>query len=582
MRRSNKKVIIIIIILLIFIAIGAFCIIKISNTNNKKENSITAEDVNYYLLKDGSKYGVIDKEGNIILKPIYAKIDIPNPEKDFFLCATEIGENENKYIAVNKEKQTLLGEFENIKAISVNELTSYVPYESDTLIYKENNLYGLIDFEGKKITKADYEDITNLDYKNGYLKVKKEGKYGIITTKGKQIVKNEYDNITADGYYNNESQYKQAGFILRIKTDNGYKFGYANEKGNVLLETEYVEITRITEIEDSKDVYLIVSYNGKYGLYKNNKKILSTEYENIQYDKGSNLLIIDKGNAEGVCDLEGKTIIPIDYDIVAIGGDYINTVKDNTNLVFDTQGNRIDTDVTNHTKVSDEYSIIIDKENNYNIVNKDNKKLLKVKYVYLEYFRDNMFIAAQENKTGLIKADGTILIPSIYGTIQKIEGTDLLQATDSETGKIDLINKNGKVKEGFENAYIEKTDNYIKIWNSSELQYFDLNAEPISNRDIFRENQIFASVKNGKWGFIDKSGNDVSEFKYDMVTEENKGVCGFKEGNRWGIINSEGKVILNPTYEINTSIPKFIGTFFEYSSGINVPLYSKDIPNNNE
>ena len=79
--------------------------------------------------------------------------------------------------AVDSNNTQKLSQFEDVEAIEINPLTSIVPYEKDILKYKEGNLYGLINLEGKKILPAEYEDIKNIDYKEGYLKVKKDGLY---------------------------------------------------------------------------------------------------------------------------------------------------------------------------------------------------------------------------------------------------------------------------------------------------------------------------------------------------------------------------------------------------------------------
>ena len=52
--------------------------------------------------------------------------------------------------------------------------------------------YGLIDFSGKVIVKAKYEEISSFDYNEGLLLVKEKGKYGIININGAIVVKPKY------------------------------------------------------------------------------------------------------------------------------------------------------------------------------------------------------------------------------------------------------------------------------------------------------------------------------------------------------------------------------------------------------
>lgn len=572
MIRENKKIVAII-IAIIAIILAVFIVVAISKKDAIDVQEITEEDVKFYVLRTNQKYGVIDNNGNTIIEPQYNDIQIPNPTVDLFLCTNEEGENK-KWKAINKESQELLTEYSSLEALPINHQTSYVPYEKNILLYKEGNYYGIIDFQGKKITDAIYEEILGIDYKEGYLKVKEQNQYGVIDIKGNNIIKNEYDNIMADGYYNKESKYKRAGFITRIKTDDGYRFGYVNSNGKKLLDSIYNELNRITEIENDKDAYLIISINGKYGLVKNGKVILEPEYTEISFDKNSNLLIITKGESSGISDLTGKFILPLDYDSIAIGGDYIIANKGDTKLVFNTLGEQIDTDISNHTKVSQDYSIIIDNDNYYNIVDNSNKKLLSDKYIYIEYFKDDMFIATKDAKTGIIKANGNIVVPIVYGTVQRIEDTELLQGIDTTNNKIDIIDAQGKVINGLENAKIVKTDKYIKIYSQTDMKYYDLSGKVVYNRELLKENSIFADCKNGKWAFLNSNGTNITEYKFEMTTEQNGDFAGFKQDGLWGVMDKDGNIILNPTYKIESeNIPKFLGKYYEYGMGINVPIY---------
>ena len=125
------------------------------------------------------------------------------------------------------------------------------------------------------------EHIKNI-YKEGELLVQKEGKYGVINLKGNQLIKPQYDQINVDGYSNDENGYKNAGYIVGNKTEEGYRYGYIDIDGKMLLETEYNEIQRITEVKEN-DIYLIAAQNGQYGLFKNKEQVIGNEYQSITH-----------------------------------------------------------------------------------------------------------------------------------------------------------------------------------------------------------------------------------------------------------------------------------------------------------
>ena len=458
---GNNKGILILIIALFIIGI----IFIINNINNNKYNytieTIKNEDIKYYVYEVNGLYGVIDKDGNNVIDAKYAKIDIPNPKKDFFIIKEKDDSKNNKII--NSKGEQLLTSYEDVSAIELDKTISSIPYEKTVLKYRSKNSYGLIDFNGKKITNADYEDIQKVDFREGTLKIKSKGNYGIINIKGTVILKPIYDDVNADGYYNDKDGYKNDGFIIRTKTDNGYKYGYTTSKGKIIIEPIYTQLSRINEITDSKNAYLITSVNGKYGINKNKKQLLKNEYEDINYNTLNQLFICRKQQAKGVYNLDGKAIVPMDYDEITIGGIYINAIKGNQSLIFDAKGNKIDTKFVSLLKATDKYSIIIDQNNNYNIVDNNNNLLLKENYAYIEYYRDNYFIVTKNGYTGIINANGSIIVPIEYSTISKIDKTEILEATKIKNNQIDLIDMNAKVVRGLENAQMSITDNYIKL-----------------------------------------------------------------------------------------------------------------------
>ncbi len=60
---------------------------------------------------------------------------------------------------------------------------------------------------------------------------------------------------------------------------------------------------------------------------------------------------------------------------------------------------------------------------------------------------------------------------------------------------------------------------------------------------IFHEG--LASVKkNGKYGFIDKTGKEVIPFEYDYVCDFHEGLAGARKNGKYGFIDKTGKVVI--------------------------------------
>lgn len=566
---KNNKIIIGIIVLIAVIAIcGVFGILKMQQGKNKNYEIEQITSWNYFNLYKDGKVGVIDKNGNIIINPEYTSIQIPNPTKPVFVCKKD---NENIVLGENKEE--LFTKYDEVTAIELNELAIEIPYEKSVLKYKKNNKYGLINFEGKKVTNAIYEQIENLPYKEGEFITKKDGKLGVINMLGKTIIENKYDEIKIDSYYEEENNYKNSGYIVGKDTDEGMKYNYISYKLEQLNNETYKNIERIIDIQNKDEIYLIYEKNNKYGVLKNNNVILNNEYNSIKYDNLNKLFILLKESKYGVADIEGKTIISNEYDSIDIEGLYIYANKNGQNIIYDNKGKRNqNAQYKSEYWVDDEkYKIVINKDNKYGVEDSNGRKIIDNNYYYIEYLNNNYFIVSgQDGKNGVIDNKGKEILELKYDTIQKLDNSDLIQVYNSQTDITYLYNNNIKEIAKLKSGKIYDGKEYVKLYSNSEVNYFTLAGEKKTNKELLPNNLLFADVKYGKWGFVAKDGNVKIKYEYDDVTEFNEyGFAGIKKDGKWGSIDFEGNIILDPTYELSgdNSQIDFIGKYYKFIYG---------------
>lgn len=573
--RLSKKIISILIVLLI---IGIIIVIYYMNNKGNKYK-VYVENItnrNYFLVFN-EKYGVIDEKGNIVVDLKYDEIQIPNPTKDVFICLnnynSEIGNYETKVLNINGEE--ILTNYERIEAIIKEEPIDNIPFEKSVLKYKKNNKYGIVDFSGKQITKPIYDDIQALNYKDGMLVVKKDGKYGVINIKGEKLINIKYDTIKSDLYHTEGYNYQKSGFITSIKKGDSYKYGYIDCNGNQLLNEEYNEVIRINYTKDSNQNYLVAFKDEKAGLIKNKEIVLNYEYEDLQYDESNNIIIMQKDGKQGIANIEGNILIPIEYDNIIVAGNCVNAQKGERVELFDINGTPLKNKdfISIISTANDSYLITIDKNEKYGIIDIHDNVIFDNKYSYIDYLNNDYFIAKIDEFLGIIDKDGKEIIDFKYEDIQKIENTNLIECFNQEN--VEIINQNMESIVSMSDAIINIKQNYIIIYNENERKYFDYNGNELSNLEIFKENSLFAKQFNGKWGFVNKDGDIIIDYKYDMVTEVNeKGFAGIKKDGKWGIINSEGKIIKSPTYDIKGLNPDFIGEYYKAELGYGELLYT--------
>lgn len=574
-----KKKVTTIIIILIILLLGGYFTFKSINENNLKYQVAEINDYNYFVLKSNGKYGVIDKTGNIIISSEYDDVKIPNPEKPIFVCY-----NGNNTKILNEKNEEVLQEYKNVEPIRLTNIASDLMYEKSVFKYEENGKYGIVSFEGKKITNAIYEELESLPYKEGQLQIKQDGKYGVINIKGKKIIPNKYDKIVADGYYTDENQYDFAGYIVSLTTDEGYRYGYINYNRKKILDVEYNDMSRVNEISEERNSYIICAKNGQYGVMKNGEQVIPNEYQSIRYDSSNKVFVVEKSKKYGIVNISGKEIVPTQYNQIDITGIYLYAQNEQGTTVYNSNGTQanINANISILNTENEKYRIRINTEDGktrYGVVDKEGKQLIKEKYSYITYLYNNHFIVSNENgKLGVINDKENEEIEIKYDSLQKIQGTELLQATLSDEESMTIFSKDMKEICKINNAKIEQKDEYIKIYNDKEQKYFSKEGEELKNTDIYKDNKLFAKSQNDKWGFVDKNNNVKVDFKYDKVTEFNKeGFAAVCKDGKWGSINDNGEEVVEPKYEINTSNePSFIGKYYQVIYGFGEIYYTDD------
>lgn len=576
MKKKTIAILLTVIIILAVIATIAGIIIKMQQASKREYEIETISEYKYFVVREENKYGVMDAKGNKIVETKYEDVKIPNPEKEVFICY----ENEETKV-LNENNEEMFTQYENIEPLRLKNISGDLMYEKSTLKYSKDGKYGIIDFNGKKLTKPIYEEIETFQFKEGELLVKNDGKYGIININGATLVKTEYDKIETDKFYETENGYKNAGYIVSKTTEEGYRYGYINLEGKEVIKPQYNDLYRIVEVS-GKNIYIIAAENGKYGLFKDGNKIIDNEYQSLAYNESNNTITALKGKKYGVISIEGKVILPLEYTQIDISGEYIYATTTDENVkIFNSKGEEtnIDKNLAIINVENSEYQIYIqtvEGKTRYSIY-KNNEVITENRYTYIQYLYDNYFIACNANgKLGIIDDRENTKIEFNYHSIQQIENTQMIETVSDNENTVQVYSKEMKKICELENAKIENNKEYIKLYNENEVKYISKEEKEVDNKEIFAENDIFAKKSEGLWGFVNKENRNVIDYKYEKVTEVNQyGFAGIKLDGKWGVINDEGKIIVEPKYELNSDNPMFIGEYYQVIYGNGEIYYTK-------
>lgn len=373
--------------------------------------------------------------------------------------------------------------------------------------------------------------------------------------------------------------FQKHGFIVSIKVNNKYYYGYINYLGEKLLDTKYSEIIRIQDTNSKDDIYLIANSDVKSSFYKNKKEIIKSDYEDIQYDIANKKLILQKNQKQGLADLNGKIIIPIEYDNIIVAGSCINAQKNGEVMLFKPDGAKIQNNnlISMFQTENKKFIICVNNEEKYGVIDNNENQIIENKYFFLSYLWEDYFIAKNENYFGIINSSNEIILNFEFDSLQKVEQTNIIEGL--KNNKKIYLNKNLKQIKEFEDIKRKLENNYLKLYsiNQKELMYLDKDGNIIENID-YLNTKLFAKDENGKWGFINKAGEFIVDAKFDYVTEFNKyGFAGIMKDGKWGVIDENGNVIEEPKYELSDEdLPTFIGKYYETYLGYGEKFYKDE------
>lgn len=210
----------------------------------------------------GKKYGLIDKEGNVVVPLMYDKIG----ENRIYVQSSAVWVEHQKYWPVIKRtkdglRQGCIDAVGNLAIpLDYEEVPEKVMDTERILKVKKNGKWGCLNLDGREVLPCIYDEMDDFRYGNPAF-VKKDGKYAFVNALGDFITPFCY--TTAASCLSNRAPVSKNG-----------KYGYIDWMGNEIVPLVYD--------------YAFPFYGGLGGVVKNEKL--------------------------GFIDRYGKVVIPFDYD----------------------------------------------------------------------------------------------------------------------------------------------------------------------------------------------------------------------------------------------------------------------------
>lgn len=456
----------------------------IQNSNEVTEQEKKFEPIGVYRFKDDKTglYGYMDGKGEVIIEAKYKSA------ADFEYLSTGYtqvyDENETATIIDKSGKEYLpFGEY---RVVSVPQY--------DLMFFKDDSLkYGVVNLEGERVLEALYDKIEINN--EGTIIVTLNNKRGVFDKNGNAILDIVYDYI-----------YQVEDALIVMKED---KFGLVNLKGKELVPINYEEVQIAHSIrEGERQIFEVVNSEGKIGFFDSKgKQLTDFLYDGNSPGRGG-LIPVLKDDKWGYIDVEGKTIIPFQFDYASSFVDGSAEVEINNERKFiNKKGEFIEEEKPSYEIDGKKYTIIKE-EDKYKVISESGEVLIDNNYTGMTLLNDSIR-ATNEDMFLILDLKGNILAQS--KALIPI-GLDLFIASDKEwemNGS--LIDDKGKILsdgtyveargyEEFNRVVVKNSDGKYSVLNEKGEKLLDI-EDIASNVTIFEEDLIRVefNLEEFKW-----------------------------------------------------------------------------------
>ena len=495
----------------------------------------------------------IDKFDNGIAKAIKDREQVTIDEKGNYLIRKENGE----YIPVPKQyckAEDFVGGLAEVT------LPNYVDGWCRTFLIDENLQPAFLS-DGKIVHLGDGIDAYCPFLKNNkFTKFRRNGKLGIIDRSGNIIIDSLYDQLTYGNGFFVGIQHKESKKVVFDEFGMLYDYG----------EGRIIDI-HCSTLGDNPSEYSLLGIirNKKMGVINSKTKevIIEPKYDEIRYRY--NYLSVRIGEQWGVCNLDGREIIPCSYDLIeSLEQDFYKLFKLKEDItddktyaiddlkrrcwqgVADRDGNVVLNPI--YQKIEKERGDYFawdhgnkhQLDKNFRIIERKETQPIEVHRsetikegpfehgITIVYTKEQHGNTITNQNYGLLDERGNEALPPIYDYISRVE-TDYYEIHSNRNEcNVMLIKYDGQ--EVFSMS-VDDRYSFGLFYSRSEYHYISF----CNNRFI---------IRNGKYGLYDKDGRCLAGHKYDLIDKLTDHTFLVTADGKKGIVDLDGNELVSPSF----------------------------------
>jgi len=361
--------------------------------------------------------------------------------------------------------------------------------------------------------KFDYPDYPFMDeLENDYMRqtslflpFKKNGLWGFINEEGLEMIEAVYEEVN----------YFSEGLAAVSRND---KYGYINKSGKVMIPFMW------DDAEAFKNNCAVVSKENKFGLInRNGEFLIPLQYEELT-EPVEDICVVMNNEKSGYIGRNGNPITKLIFDMAADFHDGFAIVGiDELYGLIDSKGNLVFEAEYEHLSWASTELLRVGNNGSWGLINRVGEKILEIEYDAVGDFHDGLALVAKNSKCGFVDSKGKIIIPLNYRFAE-----NLLTNAVFSNGYV-VINNKGK------NTVLDTLG--VRI----QFPGYENTGRPSEG--------LIPVQKNRKWGYVDYHGKIKIPCIYQEAYSFSSSGAIVKADQQLGIINSEGKWILEPSYD---------------------------------
>lgn len=529
----------------------------ISMVGSEQYEYVSEVKNDFSIAKKDGKYGLTDKDGNLLTSIWYDKI---YNDYSFLEAGIVRARTNGKYVLLNSKGEEITAYYDGIRDLLCE----------GTVACWRDGKYGLVNTEGKEVVALQYAGIEEYDGVRGMWSVLgSDGTEALINANGRTILSGEYERVIVVGdsviaydgqtYTLHDGEGKTitdfaADRVIPISSKFAMFSVEKNEIWNVFDETGKQAFDIDFDFVMMSDNYILgADTNGKYGIWNlEGEEIIPCQYDGI-YSVNSGLVNMQIDGKHGVINMENDLIIPALYDEISIHAKNIIVKKDDRYGAFSYDGTvKLPLEYEDirliawSSKTGEEYYKV--KLNGlYGVYDENWNPVVPVEYTVLDNYLEYESTLRAKDEDGLWSLwdkNGNLLI-SNADWISGVGTNGLVTVECNYNGEygFHIYDAGGNHKYFLDYDNVSMFDEGLAMVKKDGMYGFiNTKGEQVADcmyedYDYFGRDGVTSVMLNGKWGYIDEAGNELTEFIYSEAGEMTNGRAAVAKGeNKKGIL----------------------------------------------